>query len=201
VARYEGDHQRAASLYEESLAIKRTLGDPHSVALSLNNLGEVALDRGDDEQAAVLFAESLALFEEQEGRWGIALLLTNLGNLARRQGYYEQATTQYKRSLTLYREMDNRVDVGECLEGLASVASAQGQSRRAAQLFGVSAALRAATGTSVPPVDRAAIDAAIGRARAAMGDESFAQAWAAGEAMPLERVITHILDDMQGIGY
>ncbi len=201
VARYEGDHQRAASLYEESLAIKRTMGDPHSVALSLNNLGEVALDRGDDERAAVLFAESLALFEEQEGRWGIALLLTNLGNLARRQGYYEQATTQYKRSLTLYREMDNRVDVGECLEGLASVAGAQGQSRRAAQLFGASAALRAATGTSVPPVDRAAIDAAIGRARAAMGDESFAQAWAAGEAMPLERVIAQILDDIQGTSY
>ncbi len=201
VARYEGDHQRAAALYEESLAIKRTLGDPHSVALSLNNLGEVALDRGDDERAAVLFAESLALFEEQEGRWGIALLLTNLGNLARRQGHYEQAVMQYKRSLALYREMDNRVGVGECLEGLASVADAQGQSRRAAQLFGASAALRAATGTSVPPVDRAAIDAAIGRAWAALGDEAFAQAWAAGKTMPLERVITHILDDMQGTSY
>jgi len=61
--------------------------------------------------------------------------------------------------------------------------------------------LRAATGTSVPPVDRAAIDAAIGRARAAMGDEAFAQAWAEGEAMPLERVITQILDDKQGTGY
>ncbi len=201
VARYEGDHQRAASLYEESLAIKRTLSDPHSVALSLNNLGVVALDRGDDERAAVLFAESLALFEEQKGRWGIALLLTNLGNLARRQGHYEQATMQYKRSLALYREMDNRVDVGECLEGLGNVAGAQGRPRRAAQLFGVSAALRAATGTSVPPVDRAAIDAAIGRARAAMGDEAFAQAWAEGEAMPLERVITQILDDKQGTGY
>jgi len=200
VARYEGDHQRAASLHEESLAIKRTLGDPRGIAFSLNNLGEVALDRGDDERAAVLFAESLVLFEEQEGRWGIALLLTNLGNLARRQGLYERATMQYQRSLTLYREMDNRVDVGECLEGLASVADAQGQPRRAAQLFGASAALRAATGTSVPPVDRAAIDAAIGRARAALGDEAFAQAWAAGEAMPLERVITQILDDMQGTG-
>jgi len=201
VARYEGDHQRAASLHEESLAIKRTLGDPRGIAFSLNNLGEVALDRGDDERATVLFAESLALFEEHDGRWGIALLLTNLGNLARRQGHYERATMRYKRSLALYREMDNRVDVGECLEGLASVADAQGRPWRAAQLFGASAALRAAAGTSVPPVDRAAIDAAIGRAQAALGDEAFAQAWAAGEAMPLERVIAQILDDIQGTSY
>ncbi len=201
VARYEGDHQRAASLHEESLAIKRTLGDARGIAFSLNNLGEVALDRGDDERAAALFAESLALFEAQEGRWGIALLLTNLGNLARHQGQYERATMQHKRSLALYREMDNRVDVGECLEGLANVTDAQGQPQRAAGLFGASAALRAATGTSIQPVDRAAIDAAIGRARAALGDEAFAQAWAAGAAMPLERVIAQILDDRQGSGH
>lgn len=52
--------------------------------------------------------------------------------------------------------------------------------RRAAQLFGVSAALRAATGTSMAPVDHAAIDTVIGRVRVALGDEDFTQARAAG---------------------
>jgi non-specific serine/threonine protein kinase len=68
----QGDHERAAALNEEAVAIYRGLGrrvdrvsglgEPAQTAL--NNLGWVALVRGDHERAKALYIESLALSQE-----------------------------------------------------------------------------------------------------------------------------------------
>ena len=56
-----GDYDEAYALHEESLALRRAMGDRWGEALSLANLGLVALNRGDYEQAVQLHRESLVL--------------------------------------------------------------------------------------------------------------------------------------------
>ena len=200
VARHQENVPRAAALFTESLAIKRMLGDKRSIALALLNLGEVALDQGDYARASVVLEESLALLEDQDERWQIPVVLNNLGDVARYQGNLERATALYKQSLVLYRDMGNRADVGECLEGLAGVAGAEGQPQRAARLLGATAALRVTLHIPLPVADRTAHEALVAAARAALGDNTFAQAWAAGQALPLEDVIAEALSSVTGAG-
>lgn len=193
VARDQGDDARATALFTDSLALKRTLGDKRGIAFTLLNLGEVALDLGDYMRASAVLDESLALLREQDERGAIPSVLNNLGDVARYQGDLGQAIILYKQSLTLYRAMGNRQDAGECLEGLAAVAGAQGQPHYAARLLGAAAALRAAMHIPLPVVDRAAHDRIVAAARTALGDDAFAAAWAAGQALPLEQAIDEAL--------
>ena len=194
VARYQGNAAAASTFYDESLIIKRTLKDQQGIAMALNNLGEVALDRGDMARATVLFEESLAFFQEHDGRWGIALLLTNLGHVARVQGDPERAQRLYRESLLLYGEMGNRGALAECLEGVAGVLNATGQPRRALRLLGAAAALRAATGTSLPPADQGARDANMSTALEQLDEEIATAAWQEGERLSPKRAIAEALD-------
>jgi hypothetical protein len=85
------------------------------------------------------------------------------------------------------------------LEGLARVAWAQDQHWRAARLGGAAAAQRAAIGAPLPPADRRAHDGLTMAARAALGEEAFAEAWAAGRALPLEQVVAEALADAESL--
>ncbi len=81
----QGDYISARSLHEESLAIKRELGDKQGIASSLNNLGNVADDQGDYANARSLHEESLAIKRELGDKRGIA---SSLNNLVHNQGSY-----------------------------------------------------------------------------------------------------------------
>jgi Tetratricopeptide repeat len=65
-------------LHEESLAISRELRNPHSIALSLSNVGHVALDQGDYQAARALLEESLAIRRELGDQFGIPASLEGL---------------------------------------------------------------------------------------------------------------------------
>jgi tetratricopeptide repeat protein len=58
-----GDHLRAASLYKESLALRRELGDKVGIALCLMALAGVAMAQGQQRRAAGLFGAAEALRE------------------------------------------------------------------------------------------------------------------------------------------
>jgi predicted ATPase len=195
LAYHQGDYGRATALYEEALALKRELGDKGGIAVLLNNLGEVAYAQGDYGRATVLYEESLALRRELSDKGGIALSLRNLGNVAYEQGDYGRARALHEESLALCREIGNKYNAAYCLEGLAAVVCAQGQPERGARLLGAAAALRAGIGTPLPPSERAAQERTVATARAALGEDAFAAAWAKGQTMPLEQAIAYALGE------
>lgn len=57
----QGDYAQAVALYEESLVLARTLGDPVREAVSLNSLGVAAWEQRDYAKAQALLEESLDL--------------------------------------------------------------------------------------------------------------------------------------------
>jgi hypothetical protein len=67
--------------------------------------------------------------------------------------------------------------------------TALGQPGRAARLLGAAEALRETLGFAVPPVDRCAHEQVVATARAGLGEERFATAWAEGRAMSLHEAM------------
>ena len=73
MAFFQGDYDRAAALWEESLALFRDLGDTIGIAYSYGNLGLVADAQDDYERAIASYEQALALFRQLDDRTYIAL--------------------------------------------------------------------------------------------------------------------------------
>jgi len=183
------DYERATALFEESLALDREREDAAGIATTLDSLGELAHLRGDDTRARALCEESLALSRRHGITWSIASALVNLGRVARARGDTGQALALYQESLGLTRTEGDRQWLAATLEGVAAVAATGGQPGRAARLLGAAAAARAAAGTPLWLPDRADHDRTMAAARAALGDDAFAAAWAEGQALSPEQAV------------
>jgi predicted ATPase/class 3 adenylate cyclase/Tfp pilus assembly protein PilF len=142
LAHAQGDYAAARSLHEESLAIKRGLGDKWGIASSLNNLGIIAQEQGDYAAARSLYVEDLTLFQELGDKRGIASSLNNLGIVAQEQGDYLSASSLYEESLGLRRELGDKLGIAMSLNNLGTVAKAQGQYTAARSLYEESLGLR-----------------------------------------------------------
>ncbi|HSD83495.1 MAG TPA: tetratricopeptide repeat protein, partial [Anaerolineae bacterium] len=130
----QNDYARAEVCFQACLRQRQMLEDSAGIALVLNNLGNVALDRGEFARATALYQESLRLRREMNDAWGTASLLNNLGNCAADQREYDQAVTLYTESLVLYRQLGDQWSVASCLNNLGEVARWQGDGDRAEAL-------------------------------------------------------------------
>ena len=102
-----------------------------------------------------------------------------LARLSALQGDAAAARRLYQESLTLLLECKvYQEGIAASLEGLAALGAGQGEPRQAARLWGSAEALREAIGASMHPVHRASYEQAIALARAELGEQAFAAAWA-----------------------
>ena len=195
VAYEQGDYERAVRLHEQSLALAREFGTTFGIAWSNVRLADAVREQGDLSRARTLLEESLALSRGKEHAWGIARTLVSLGSVACEAGEYARAARLYEESLELGRRMGLNHTILPCLEGLDRVAAAQGRMERTARLCGAAAALREDMGWPLTPAERAEHDRTVAAARAALGNEAFAAAWAKGHALHLDEAITEALSD------
>ena len=91
MARDRGDPAGATAFYEESLALRRDLGDRQGSARTLVALGDVARDQGDVERAWASYAEGLTLSEAVGDRWRTAFALEGLAHVALTRGHAPRA--------------------------------------------------------------------------------------------------------------
>jgi predicted ATPase/DNA-binding winged helix-turn-helix (wHTH) protein len=122
----QGDYPAARALHEESLAIRRELGDRPGIAAALGNLGNVALIQADYPPAKALHEESLAIRRELGDRFGSAALLSNLGIVALNQGDYPAAKSLFEEALAIRRELGDRAGIAVSLNNLGHGALNQG---------------------------------------------------------------------------
>ncbi len=141
LAHFQGDYARAAELHEESLRLRRRLGNKADIAGSLNNLALVARQQGHYARAAELFEQSLALRREIGDTWGIYTALGNLASVALDQGEYARAAPLYAECLALSRAQNDAWSVVNTLAALALVAHYQGDYTRMPSLAEESVAL------------------------------------------------------------
>lgn len=189
VALYEGDYVRARTLLDESLALSREIGDRPSIYWAVDSLGHLAQFEGDYERAGALYEESLTLRREAGDRIGIGFTLDRLGNLARAQGDYARAKAFYRQGLALRREIREREGSARCLSYCGILAVGEATYSRGVRLLGAAEIFHQRFGSNPDPDQRAESEACVAAARAALGEEAFARAWADGQAMTLEQAI------------
>jgi predicted ATPase len=108
VARYlDGDYRLAEALYREALALARTDGTTHWVALVLSNVAIVVLRRGGSNEALRLLHECLELRLELGYQRGIAICLEISGAAAITLGRFAQAARFYGAAEQLRRAIDS----------------------------------------------------------------------------------------------
>ena len=105
VAYQQGDYPTARSLYEQSLALFRELGDKRGHGSVLQQPGDMwPISQGDYPTARSLYEQSLALRRELGDKRGIASSLLNLGmwptsrETTRQPALYTSRAWPYSRS-------------------------------------------------------------------------------------------------------
>jgi len=146
LARVRDELRRCVAYHEASLAIRRQLGDPTGIAVSLHNLGRAIRDLGDIPGARARLDESLALSREHGDVGTAGLSVLELAQLAEAEGNSGEAMARYEESLTLLREVGNARGVATVLNQLGALARARGELALARMLHQQSLALHAERG-------------------------------------------------------
>src|SRR5688572_28748544 len=126
VATWQGDYATARELNQESLALRRELGDTPGVATLLNNLGIIARFQSDLASARQMNEESLALFREMGDRWAVGQLLNNQACVASDQREYAEARLLLQESLLIRRQLGDKAGLALSLNTLADVVLDEG---------------------------------------------------------------------------
>jgi hypothetical protein len=167
--------------------------------VSLNSLGEVARHQGNRRRALILFQESLAVFRSEGIKLGMVQCLENMGRAAAESlaGVHPPVAAGEGPGGESCGSMAGEAAEGRVAESTATPASGLPGIAAAAKLFGAAEAVRDALGTPLPPVDQADHDRCLAAVRAALGEDAFAAARAAGHAMDLEQAVAHALEGVR----
>ncbi|MGH9278160.1 MAG: tetratricopeptide repeat protein, partial [Acidimicrobiales bacterium] len=130
LAQRQGDYSSARALYEESLVIRRALGDRLGAATALHGLANLAVAHKDLETARTLFEENLAIARELGLERMTAASLMNLGVVAQYSFMYRdrptdeagpEAAAYYQEARECYRRMGDRFGEALALENLGAL--------------------------------------------------------------------------------
>src|SRR5882724_7073842 len=114
--------------YNESLAIKRSLGQKPGIALTLGNIARVQASLGKPEEAYKSYLEAVKLQREIGDKKGLGVTLINLGQLYTERSRHEEALKAYKESLQIQRDVGDENQQAFCLNNIGNVYLAKGQS-------------------------------------------------------------------------
>jgi CHAT domain-containing protein len=122
-----GQYQLAIDYSQQSLTIKREIGDRKGEGNSLCNLGLASLSLGQYQKAIDYYQQSLTIKRESGDRSGEGNSLGNLGNAYCSLGQYQLAIDYHQQSLTIRREIGDRFGVGSSLGNLGLAYHSLGQ--------------------------------------------------------------------------
>lgn len=96
-----GQRRQAFERFQQSLAIKRRIGNEAGAAMSLGELGKLLMDAGEYGKAIAHFQEDLEIMRRQGNQVQVGIVLEFLGTVHERQGQYAAALEKYEEALGL----------------------------------------------------------------------------------------------------
>ena len=130
-----GDLVAAQALGEESLAIAREVGDPHTLHRTLTQLGHIARGRGEWLAARRYYEEALPLRRELGEPVDVAVSLACLGHVARAMREYDTAESLYHESLRLAVRQGHPPEITAAQHDLGRLAQERGRYDEAAAWY------------------------------------------------------------------
>jgi tetratricopeptide (TPR) repeat protein len=180
----------ARALQEESLNIRREIGNKSAIALSLNNIGFIAIDQGELTEARDRLEEAVAIQRQIGYKWAMANALNNLGNAVRDLGDYSTSYKYYEESLILNRDLGDKLALAYVLEDMGGmIALRGGQPEVALTLVAGGAVIRKSIGAPLSLSEQIKLDRMLASARGALSNSAATAAWIDGQALTLEQVI------------
>lgn len=126
LAELERDYRRARELAEQTLEIRRRLGNRENVAWGLIDVGYCLQRTADLDAATVAYEEALDIARELAYKRLIARALVQLGSAALDRGDFADARGVLEESLPLWRETGHRSGLRDSLRCLGDVARHEG---------------------------------------------------------------------------
>ena len=193
----QGDRAGARKCYEESLVLSEELGNALRLSNALGSLGALHGSQGNFDEAEALFERSLALSRKQGNRNNIAANLCNLALVAIRRGACPRARTSLLEALTIAEDIGAK-SLGLAILGItATLEATDRRYERAARSYGARRAEGERQGFDANREDEILMPL-IAQARAALGDDAFAQAEAAGYRLGYAEAMADVREWMAG---
>jgi predicted ATPase/DNA-binding XRE family transcriptional regulator len=187
-----GNASAARDRFANSVEAFRALAIPSGTGNALSGLASVAVATGDVAQAERLLDEATAVLRHA-GPWFLTWALYVRAILAVRREKADEAFALVRESLTRIRELHDKFAFVYALVPLAAAAVLTGDDAWAARILGAREAVTERTGVTV--VDRAVQDLrerAEREARARLGPNRWARAYAAGRSTSIDSLIKEI---------
>jgi predicted ATPase/DNA-binding XRE family transcriptional regulator len=187
-----GNVSAARDRFAHSLEGFRALAIPWGTGLALNRMAEVVLATGDGGQAERLLDEAASVLRHA-GPWFLSLGVYVRAVLAVRRGTPDQAIALVRESLTRIRDLHDKFAFVYTLVPLAAAAVLKGDDAWAARVVGARDAMIERTGVTL--VDASVHDLreqAERDARARLGPDRWAQAYAAGRRASIDALLKDI---------
>ena len=156
LAKFQGDHQNAMTLYEQGLSAATSEGDLSDVSLLCRGLASLAVEQADYPRAQTLINEALEAATKADDLFGVARSLNMLGDLARSQGDDKTARERYTQALQSCRKTGKSYATANILNNLAAAEYGCGQYDVARKYFLESLAMTEESGVKLTG-DRIAI--------------------------------------------
>lgn len=185
----ERDLERAEEMFGQARDTAERNGAPVALSFAVQYLGIVALQRGDLDRAAALHRESMARFQDLGARPNIAWSLYYLGMVARDRGDLAEAREKFLESIERFRDLDFRPGIAIGLLGMATLEARDGRAERASRLLGASRGLSRGTTMTREILEDMARQEVEEAGRAALGDDGFERAVAAGKPLAVDEAL------------
>ncbi|MFF5125778.1 BTAD domain-containing putative transcriptional regulator [Streptomyces syringium] len=186
VALLTGDDTRATACHERARQLAAQQSHRPAEQFAETGLALGARRRGDLDTAE----RHLLPWLEWNRRLGVdsgaALVLAQLGFVAEQRGEAGRALELHLDGLAAAHRTGDPRAVALALEGLAGAQAAGGRPRHAAELLGTATTLRESVDATLPAPERTDVDRAAERARAALGEDGFAAAFAHGHTLTVD---------------
>ncbi|HZT42404.1 MAG TPA: BTAD domain-containing putative transcriptional regulator [Chthonomonadaceae bacterium] len=180
-----GDLVCAQAYFEQSLAVRRRIGDKPGVGVAVMGLGLADLAREDFHAAARRQEEALAIYEET--RWDASFFadaaLCYLGRARLGLGESDAAAALARKALDRFRQRKSRFGCQMCFNLLAEIAAAGGQDMRAACLLGAGETVRAMLGLAMSKKEQEWAGQLRSSLMARLGEARFIDGLQKGEAL------------------
>ncbi|MGH2758003.1 MAG: tetratricopeptide repeat protein [Actinomycetota bacterium] len=131
----QGRYAQARDGYDESLGIKRELGDEQGIAAQLSGLGVVSRQLGEYERARDLFEQSLSILETLDDPRNVGSVLRNVGTISWLQGDYAEAKRWFERSVEVFTKDGDTSGIASSLDTLGTVSFVTGDLKAAQERY------------------------------------------------------------------
>jgi predicted ATPase/DNA-binding CsgD family transcriptional regulator len=154
-------------------------------------LAEAQLALGALDDATASLDEATALARAGAMTWVLGRADLVRAKLRSRHGDLQEAESFVHEALKLGREAGDQLGLVDGLELLARLAAEQDSPKEATRLLAAAESLRSELGYARFSVEQEPYDAAVARAREALGPDDFAAAWTEGTKLSLQQAIAY----------